>query len=247
MTGEDRSGWVRDKKRLRLPGLAYEVPEDWRTPATDYPLRKNKVAELRRSTYKPGVYIMEGVQGYPVFTVQKSIPVTSLFIHGNQWMLDDPLHWVGMKAIAEASEGKVLVVGLGLGLVERALLENPRVTSVTVYEREPEVIRLMKPNVPGITIELHDFWQVQDYSGWDTIILDIWTTTEHDRHTAAIQMAAALAHVEVHGHRGKTFIWGTRDPKLNPAIKPMAAQSQRTLELLTEVMNRDDERHPERA
>ena len=48
--------------------------------------------------------------------------------------------------IAEAS-GNVLVTGLGLGVVAKALADKPEVRHVTVIERSPDVIDLVRPHL----------------------------------------------------------------------------------------------------
>jgi len=81
----------------------------WETPATKYPLMKSGKARLSRKHYKRGFYNMEGVRGYDYFTVKNPIPVTSLIVGKETWMIDDPLHWYGMQDLAKAASGKVLV------------------------------------------------------------------------------------------------------------------------------------------
>lgn len=44
------------------------------------------------------------------------------------------------------ARGRVLITGLGLGCVARGCLANPRVESVTVIERDPDVLRLVRPH-----------------------------------------------------------------------------------------------------
>jgi 16S rRNA A1518/A1519 N6-dimethyltransferase RsmA/KsgA/DIM1 with predicted DNA glycosylase/AP lyase activity len=63
-------------------------------------------------------------------------------------MVDDPLHWLGMQDLASAMTGKVLIAGLGLGLVLQALRDNHEVTEIHVIERNKDVIGLMKHHMP---------------------------------------------------------------------------------------------------
>ena len=44
--------------------------------------------------------------------------------------------------------GRVLITGLGLGCVIRGCLANPAVTHIVAIERDPHVIRLVKPHMP---------------------------------------------------------------------------------------------------
>ena len=224
----------------------FQVPEVWHTPASDYKLGRVGHAELQRIPYVRGVYVMEGVDGFPLYQVNTPIQVTSLSIYGNQWMVDDPLHWIGMQRIAETCKGNVLVVGLGLGLVVHALGANQCVTHVTVLERDRDVIKLMSPKLVGVSggtddrywleIRERDFWTEPDYSGYDVIVWDILTSSEHSRQAQMFILAAAMNKLKEAGHKGKTFVWGTRDPKLNPSIKPMNERSRKYMMSLVEAM-----------
>jgi hypothetical protein len=75
----------------------FSVPDGYKTPATDYPLGKVGSAELKRKPYTQGMYVMEGINNSDFFCIEKSVPVTTLYIKGKQWMVDDPLHWEGMQ------------------------------------------------------------------------------------------------------------------------------------------------------
>lgn len=66
---------------------------------------------------------------------------------GGVWMSDCPAELVAMHAFAESARGDVLVGGLGLGIVVRYLAMNPRVRSVTVVERERDVLDLIGPGL----------------------------------------------------------------------------------------------------
>lgn len=63
----------------------------------------------------------------------------------------DHMEFVGL------ARGRVLVHGLGLGMVAAALLRKPEVDHVTVVEVSPDVLRLVGPHVqpegPGILME----------------------------------------------------------------------------------------------
>jgi hypothetical protein len=83
-------------------------------------------------------------------------------------------------AIAEA-RARVLVVGLGLGMVVNAMLRKPEVEHVTVVEKAPEVIRLVGPWLtaqhPGrVTILEADIftWQPPKGARWQVAWFDIW-------------------------------------------------------------------------
>lgn len=47
------------------------------------------------------------------------------------------------------AHGRVLICGLGLGCVIRGCLANPAVTHVVCIERDPAVLKLVKPHMPA--------------------------------------------------------------------------------------------------
>lgn len=68
-----------------------------------------------------------------------------LTIHGKQWMTYCPTRLTQEKEFASSVDlayGKCVLSGLGLGILPGMLLENPKVTSVVVYEISKEVIEL---------------------------------------------------------------------------------------------------------
>ncbi|MBU0778149.1 hypothetical protein KKF82_07810, partial [Patescibacteria group bacterium] len=78
-------------------------------------------AKITRTQLNKDIYLMEGVRGYGKYYVKKPIPVTSLKIGRETVMVDDPLQWYGMQDLARHCKGKVLIGGLGLGLILHAL------------------------------------------------------------------------------------------------------------------------------
>ena len=74
-------------------------------------------------------------------------------------MVDDYPHAQGMVEHAEHYHGHVLCAGLGLGLIVHALHDRPEVERITVVEREPDVIALVKKYLPkGKTRVIQDDW-----------------------------------------------------------------------------------------
>lgn len=145
---------------------------EWETPATKYPLIKTGSVEISRINQTAGYYRMEGVRGYDYYHHAKKIPVTCLRIGKETVMVDDPLHWIGMQDLAKAMTGKVLIAGLGLGLVLHALRDNKEVTEIHVIERNKDVIGLMKHNMPQddrIKIISDDFWNYIEKIGLNYI------------------------------------------------------------------------------
>lgn len=161
---------------------------EWKTPATDYPEKEFGSAKIVHGFYNWGHFHNYGVNGYTFFRVVKQIPVTTLEIKDDKgiwqtWMVDDPPHWWSMQDYARNSSGRVLVAGLGLGLVTGELLKNVDVNSVTVVEINKDVIGLISPLLPeAIDVRFDvvnkDFCRFINETDeqFDRIIIDLWTT-----------------------------------------------------------------------
>jgi hypothetical protein len=218
------------------------VPEGYRTPATDYPLDSYRSAKLTRSHYeKDSIRLMEGVRGKDFFCTKEETPVTDLKILSKSqiyetWMVDDPLHWEGMQALAEKSEGNVLLAGLGLGLLPHALRKNPKVKKIDIYEFNEDVIALMKDKIPK-DVKIHNR-NIYDYSTkrihrifakkkplacHDTIILDIWAGPGSER--IKEEMEFAVSHFRIACPESKIYVWGTNNQMLNPAVEKQPCEA----------------------
>jgi hypothetical protein len=198
--------------------------ETWHTIATDYKLGKVGSAELVRSKYKKGLYMMEGVAGYDFFQVVKPIEVTSLKINGKIWMVDDPLHWIGMQMLAKhsnMSKGKILVGGLGLGLLPYLLLHNTIARSIEVIEKNPDVIKLMGecqlPDSDRLHVKEGDIFEHHvSRDAYDTIILDVWVGKAS--RLMAMEMLRAFVHFKGISPMTNIYIWGSNERSINPAV-----------------------------
>lgn len=98
-------------------------------------------------------------------------------------MVDDPPHFWSMQDYARNSIGRVLVAGLGLGLVTHELLNNIDIDSITVIEKNRDVIDLIYPLLPkaeGVKFKIinKDFYDFvhESEEDFDRIIVDIWTS-----------------------------------------------------------------------
>jgi hypothetical protein len=128
------------------------------------------------------------VGGYEYFLVDEPILITSLEIKDDDgkwkiWMVDDPPHFWSMQKYSRDSCGNVLVAGLGLGLVTGELLNNVDIRSITVIERNKDVIGLILPLLPKAVdvqfeIKNEDFYRfINDTDkAFDRIIIDLWVT-----------------------------------------------------------------------
>lgn len=72
--------------------------------------------------------------------------------------------------------GDILINGLGLGMCVQALLEKDSVKSITVIEKEPDVIALVGPSItdPRVTIINADAFEFEPTEIYDYVWHDIW-------------------------------------------------------------------------
>ena len=78
------------------------------------------------------------------------------------------------------ASGDILIGGLGLGMVNEALIRNDSVTSVTILEISQDVIDLVWPHCAkddrfSVVKCDAETWEIPEGSQWDTVFLDCWT------------------------------------------------------------------------
>ena len=198
--------------------------DSFSSPATMYKEKTIGTAEIVKVKYKPGYYFMEGVRGYDLVHVRKQIPITLLKIKEKTWMVDDPLHWYGMQDLAKHSHGKVLVAGLGLGLLAHALVLNPKVESIDIFEINQDVIDLVIPLIPNdskVRIYKKDIFDYEWASiNYDTIIIDTWAGNRKDNPFIGEEITMVYGYCKSLTERNNSqiFIWGVRNKEINPAV-----------------------------
>jgi spermidine synthase len=152
----------------------------WRTPLTGEPLRRVGNARLVRRRQR-GYFHYEGTGGYRFYRARGWMPVTRLERrHGRSWrtwMVDDPLHWHGMReTVSDLPAGRILVAGLGLMLHHMA--QEPRFTGITVCEIDADVVALIRPTMPEDArraVVVDDFYRhIEAYGGdYDAVLWDL--------------------------------------------------------------------------
>lgn len=102
-----------------------------------------------------------------------------LVIDGSVVMSDTDMEKdTNWRAVRHAN-GNVLIAGLGLGMIVLPLLENPNVESITVIEKNPDVIKLVYPHLKSdklavINADIFE-WKPEKTAKYDSIYFDIWT------------------------------------------------------------------------
>lgn len=141
------------------------IDRTWRTPLTDKAPAVSGTARLKRVNYR-GLYNSEGVGGFEFYQTTGWMPVVGLQQRAGRawktWMVDDPVHWDGMReAVEDLPGGRVLVAGLGLGLFLHHMKTDERFTEIVVVEANPDVVGLMRPTLPDdprVAIVVDDFY-----------------------------------------------------------------------------------------
>lgn len=203
--------------------ITFDGPK-WSTPLTVHAGTRSGDARLVRKRYPVGYYQMEGHGGAEVYRiVGGKLPLTVLEVRDPQdgrganwqeWMLDDPLHWIGMgERVAQLPPGRIVIAGLGLGLMlHHIAASRPDITDVRVIERNADVIDLIMPTLPAdprVTIVEADFWEyiqinpdVPDAVLWDLAVGDV-------QHTSA-DLMRAVAEVGAFWPEAKLVRFGIR-------------------------------------
>ncbi len=146
----------------------------WETPAHRLPRKKVGEAEVVTEFYEPGPYELYHVpdpdgEEHALYEAVERLPITVLKVGGKTVMVDDPPHWWMMKKHAEYYSGRVLVAGLGLGLILHALDAEEHVEDIVVVERSQDVVDLVLPSldeldtpIEVVVMDWHDFPDVTE-------------------------------------------------------------------------------------
>lgn len=102
---------------------------------------------------------------------------------GQIWMTDTPMERASNLSVVKVASGRVLVAGLGIGMVIPAIANKSSVERLVVVEKEPEVIALVEPQLKawlsceaGQKLEViqADIFEYRPDTKFDTIYFDIW-------------------------------------------------------------------------
>ena len=157
--------------------------ENWITPASNYAEEQIGNYRIRRGETLTGLHGLQDIDHLIYHEDKIPITITHLeeFRDGEwyDWMVDDPANYIAMVKYGRESTGHVLTAGLGLCLVVYELVKNDKVESITVVERNEDVIYLTAKYLPQDVELIHgDFWEFIKSSDiqYDTIIADIWAS-----------------------------------------------------------------------
>lgn len=106
-----------------------------------------------------------------------------LIERGMVWMSNTPDEYEDHREFIRDARGRVLVVGLGMGLVIRELLDKKTVDCVTVVEKEFDVISMVAPALMKkygarfnlVCCDLWSWWPApHTYGRFDCAWIDVW-------------------------------------------------------------------------
>ncbi len=106
-----------------------------------------------------------------------------LVVEGKLVMSNTRMEVITNTEVVHKANGKVLIAGLGLGMILKPILEKDSVTSVLVIEKHPDVIRLIAPfyKHPKLKVVQADIFEWQPGSEkFDTLYFDIWSDMVED-------------------------------------------------------------------
>ena len=122
---------------------------------------------------KPSVYLL--IKGRPITPgIYKRLMYKSQVVMSNT-----PAEICDFMSFVWRAKGNVLINGLGLGVVLKAVLQQPEVESVTVIEISEDVIKLVAPYFtdPRVTIVQADalIWKAPRGMYYNAVWHDIWS------------------------------------------------------------------------
>ena len=174
---------------------------EWKTMVSRIPVQSRGNMHIVKRVIPQGTILPLNDTGYEGIIFSRDTEVT-LLREGNPegidqasvWMSDTPMEYYSMwELVARVNGPRVLVAGLGLGLLVHILALRRDITHITVVELNEDVIKMVKPYLPkydGLKIDVfcRDFFQYAheysqgdfDYIEYDDVIVDIWKDASED-------------------------------------------------------------------
>jgi hypothetical protein len=150
---------------------------------------------------------------------------TALYRSGYLWMSDTPDeqrdHYAPIREAQASRARRVLINGLGLGMVVAAMLTIDHVEHVDVVELDPDVVALVGPHYEqmaadmGKTVKIHlgDAYKMTWPAGvrWDLAWSDIWPDLCTDNLDGMTRLSRKYGRrVNWHGHWGRELLLARR-------------------------------------
>lgn len=157
----------------------YYVVDRWSTVASRYPRASDGEWRIETARKEAGIYRMGDWASF--YYLSGPIDLTMLKEGSKVWFTDEPRQLYALSEIGLfRAWGRVVVGGLGLGLIHHFLRMNPNVTECITIERAAELERLVWPYMEYGRLIVGDFYEVlpalaRDGHEVETIITDFIT------------------------------------------------------------------------
>jgi hypothetical protein len=156
--------------------------------------------EATRDSYRIAHFTVDKNTVFPDWYTIPSPPgeYVRLLRFGIELMSDEPNNTFLLQEPAERCRGRILLTGLGLGCLVKALLASPKVQSIDCVEHSLEVIELAAPhfNDRRLTIVHGDAWEPDAWGKtlrWDCAFHDIWSVGGVERYPEHIRLRQLYA------------------------------------------------------
>ena len=125
----------------------------------------------------PGIGYFQDLQG---------ISEQDVLLKGNEtWMTSSPMEIESQALHVAAARGHVVVMGAGLGVALYNILSKPQVTHVTLVERDPDVMDLLRratdfdtwAGIKKLEVEIADAFDYRPNLPVNHLYIDIWAMT----------------------------------------------------------------------
>ena len=123
--------------------------------------------------------------------LKEDIKAIFLYQDDKEWMMAVPSEFITNDPYAKKAKGKVITFGLGIGYFVYMCLLNKDVESITVIEKEEEVINIFNkikdqfPNINKIKIihgDAFDYFKEDYLKDFDYIYVDIYKSSDDGRY-----------------------------------------------------------------
>ena len=123
--------------------------------------------------------------------LKEDIKAIFLYQDEKEWMMSVPSEFITNDPYAKKANGKVITFGLGIGYFVYMCLLNKEVESITVIEKEAEVINIFNkikdqfPNIAKIRIingDAFDYFKEDYLKDFDYIYVDIYKSSDDGRY-----------------------------------------------------------------
>jgi hypothetical protein len=136
----------------------------------------------------------------------------ALLLADESWMSTAPVEVEQQAHHVAAAYGHVVVMGAGMGVALYNILLKPEVTRITLVERDPRVIDLLRiaadldrwAGIDKLSVEIVDAFAYRPTTPVDHLYIDIWAKAADPRSLTDTQQLQ-------HNVRAKTVGWWTQE------------------------------------